>query len=104
MSWSHSQSRRPSPSHVTNADLDLFGRRLRLGEPVEPADVGRIEQACDRIAKQAPIGANIRQTALRVLRYIADWRRAQQITTPANVTDGTSPVGATASKQEGPRQ
>ena len=32
--WPHSSLHRPARYHVTNADIDLFGRRLRLGEPV----------------------------------------------------------------------
>ncbi|MBA4018311.1 MAG: hypothetical protein C0483_14185 [Pirellula sp.] len=73
-----------------------------MGEPVNAADVARIETACDRIARQAPIHGNLRQSALRVLRYIADWRKLQlKTTTTANAPTGTSPDVAAADTMEG---
>jgi len=99
--WRFTHPRRLSPGHLSTTDIDQFGRRLRLGEPVDLPDVARMEAACDRIAKRAPLGANVRQTALRVLRLISDWRKARQTTTPA-VVDQPHPAAESAAKQKGP--
>lgn len=68
--WRFTKPRWHPAGQVSTTDIDLFGRRLRLGESAEATDVDRIERACDRITKEAPILGNVRQTALRVLRYL----------------------------------